>query len=251
MEPLHHSPPSPAESSEEPDNIAQVTMTESESVPSSLLPSNTATPQPSFPGHTSCDDTTEQPFRFSDLPTELRDRIYAFATHPGTERNHDGEEFPITPELTTGFSKSPTARSLSQVSRSVRKESMEVYYSKTTFQVLNVKDTWSKRMSSPIPPNRDPMDRWVETWGVLAGPHIRFLSISALSYTPVVVSMNSETNAAPYTEKNDLIWSFVGENALNAAALEAFSTQGQKTAAEKLAMFIDNIGAARLYRLSD
>jgi hypothetical protein len=95
------------------------------------------------------------------------------------------------------------------------------------------------------------MDRWVETWGVLAGPHIRFLSISALSYTPVVVSMNSETNAAPYTEKKDLIWSFVGENALNAAALEAFSTQGQNTAAEKLAMFLDNIGAARLYRLSD
>jgi hypothetical protein len=44
------------------------------------------------------------------------------------------------------------------------------------------------------------MNRWAETWGGLAGPHIRSLSISALSGVStegvVLIFMHSQTNAA-------------------------------------------------------
>jgi hypothetical protein len=223
-------------------------MTLPEPVSSNLSPSNTTNPQPRPSSEVSHIDTTQQSSCFSDLPPELRDRIYAFAVQPGVMRGGNGKEHLVMPELTTGFAKSLTARALSQVCRSVCKEPIEVYYSKTTFLVSDVTDSWS-----PIPHNRfqlrrEAMNRWVKTWGVLAGPHIRSLSISALSTEGegvVLISMDSQTNAASYTDK--INYRGLNECKLNAVALKAFSSQGPDiTAAEKLAVFFDGIGTAIL-----
>jgi hypothetical protein len=227
MEPITRSLWSPTESSDK-SNTPQATMTLPESVPSNLSPCTTANPEPSLPNEVSHTDIAQQPLRFSDLPPELRDRIYAFAVHPGTTRDHDGKERPIMPELTTGLTKSPTARALSQVSRSVRKESMEVFYSKTTFLVSDATDRSSQISSSRHIdlPKREVMNRWAETWGVLVGPHIRSLSISALSGVlaegVVLIFMHSQTNAAWYIDKeNDHV---LEEAGLNTVALKAFSS---------------------------
>jgi hypothetical protein len=246
MEPITRSLWSPTESSEK-SNTPQATMTLPESVPSNLSPCTTATSQPSLPNEVSHTDIAQQPLRFSDLPPELRGRIYAFAVHPGMTRDHDGKERPIMPELTTGLTKSPTARALSQVSRSVRKKSMEVFYSKTTFLVSDATDRPSQRSSSRHIdlPKREVMNRWAETWGGLAGPHIRSLSISAssgvLTEGVVLIFMHSQTNAASYIDKeNDHV---LEEAELNTVALKAFSLQGTDlTAAKKLARFFIEIG---------
>jgi hypothetical protein len=162
-------------------------------------------------------------------------------------RGGNGKEHLVMPELTTGFAKSLTARALSQVCRSVRKEPIEVSYSKTTL-VSDVTDSWS-----PIPHNRfqlrrEAVNRWVKAWGVLAGRHIRSLSISALSAEGegvVLIFMDSQTNAASYTDK--INYRGLNESKLNAIALKAFSSQGPDiTAAEKLAVFFDGIGIAIL-----
>jgi hypothetical protein len=114
-------------------------MTLSESIPASSLSSNTADPRPRLPSDVSHIEITQQPFRFSDLPPELRDKIYAFATEPGVIYDFLGKKCLARFKLTAGLSESSTARALSQVCRSVRKESMEVYYSKKTFWVLSLR----------------------------------------------------------------------------------------------------------------
>ena len=69
----------------------------------------------------------QQPFRFMDLPPELRDIIYTFTLCKETRklyfRNNLNEL-----NLLAGLSKSLTARALNQVCRTVRQESIKVFY---------------------------------------------------------------------------------------------------------------------------
>lgn len=88
------------------------------------------------------DASTQQPFHFMDLPPELRNIIYAFAFCPSTEDKQDGE-ISAEPQLTAGLSNSTTARALSQVNRTVHQESMETFYSETTFVVRKLPDPFA------------------------------------------------------------------------------------------------------------
>jgi hypothetical protein len=66
-------------------------------------------------------------FRFNDLPQELRDEIYSMALRNKVSRHLTGKSLELTGKMTA------EARALSQVSRSVRAESMSIYYSENTF----------------------------------------------------------------------------------------------------------------------
>jgi hypothetical protein len=95
------------------------------------------------------------------------------------------------------------------------------------------------------------MKRWAETWGILAGPHIRSLSISALSHMQaegiVLISMGSQTNAASYTEKK--YNRPLEKSEVSAVALKAFSSQEPNiTAAKRLTKFFDGIETVMLDR---
>jgi hypothetical protein len=66
-------------------------------------------------------------FRFNDLPRELRDEIYGMALRNEVSRDLAGTSLLLTGKMTA------EAKALSQVSRSVRAESMSIYYSENTF----------------------------------------------------------------------------------------------------------------------
>lgn len=69
---------------------------------------------------------TQQTFRFMDLPSELCEIIHSLALHPNTKKAEDVVEIRDEPHLTAGLSNSNTARTLSQVCRTVRQEGRDV-----------------------------------------------------------------------------------------------------------------------------
>jgi hypothetical protein len=105
-------------------------------------------------------------FPFNNLAPELRNRVYSMALY--TEDSLD-----LTGKLTK------TAKALSQVSHSVRAESMGIYYSENTFHA------YLKRWWTRIGWRRWPIwekefrriEEWAMLFGELAGPHLTTLRI--------------------------------------------------------------------------
>jgi hypothetical protein len=194
--------------------------------------------------HDSHASTTQQPFRFMDLPPELRDIIYTFAFFPGTKDKTDGE-ISAEPQLTAGLSNSTTARALSQVCRIVRQESMEAYCSKTTFVVRGLPDRWVAYIrrispsvnSTALAPN--PLDVWARTWGELGAQHIRSLYIRPLKGS-VRFSMADEANPVSFDKR---ACANLRASALESAGLKAFGRlSGGTTAARKIETFLNEVG---------
>lgn len=193
--------------------------------------------------------STQQPFRFINLPRELRGIIYGFAMAHGTINHRTRGEIPDGPQLTAGLSESVTARALSQVCRTVRQESMELYYTKTTFIVRNLPNPTriDSNALSVIPGSKrkpDPLKLWTRTWGVRGAQHIRSLRIESLGYLRGVVRI-SATDKDTSVSLDNGSRSSLSASALNAARLEAFVTSAQgETAARKLEDFIYELGRA-------
>lgn len=160
-----------------------------------------------------------KPFRFADLPPELRNRVYTYALHDELKNNE-------LRELTSHYRHwertmapagiSYTARALSQVSRATRNESLGMYYSENTFRVSlgdvhHARDRVNKLAS---------LKRWASTHGQLAAPSLRILSVRERSlfgspqrtltiYTtnatrPVSLDPSSGFKLSPYIQENDL-----------------------------------------------
>lgn len=187
--------------------------------------------------------STQQPFRFMDLPPELRDIIYTFALEHETRKTQCGENFK-EPDLLAGLSSSATAQALSQVCRIVRRESMKTYYSKTTFVVPDVPDPLARIMhfikgGSPKAPTDQALDLWARTWGEFGAQHIRSLDIRPLGGV-VRISMTDDANPVSLEEGTILnLSAFV----LNAAGLRAFDTSvNGATAARKIEKFLCEVG---------
>ena len=113
------------------------------------------------------------PFRFDELAPELRNGIYSMALRNGVSRGLRGTSLPLTGKWTA------EAKALSQVSRSVRAESMSIYYSKNTFHAhlgreFGSRDPWRaldwiKEVSR--------IEEWSLLFGELVAPLIPSLRI--------------------------------------------------------------------------
>lgn len=130
-----------------------------------MAPKPTSLNSTGLPPRRSARIIQQKPFRFSDLPLELRNNIYGFALQPDDE-----EDKGKYPELIDGMS--DTALVLSQVSGSVREESMKVFYGQTTFQYTYHHDP------KPRTKNMMQLKRWASTWGVTAAPLLRSLVVA-------------------------------------------------------------------------
>ena len=191
--------------------------------------------------------STQQPFRFMDLPPELRDIIYTFALQPDTKAPQNGKS-PNEAQLIEGLSGSVAALALSQVCRIVRQESMKAYYSKTTFVVRDLPDSWLRIISRVRPLGsvarssrqaRGPLDLWARKWGVLGAQHIRSLYIGPLEGS-VRISMANEVNPVSFDEA---ACANLSVTALESAGLEAFGRLSWGTpAARKIEKFLDAVG---------
>ena len=118
-------------------------------------------------------------FRFNDLPQELRDEVYGMALR--NEVSHDllGKSLQLTGKMTA------EAKALSQVSRSVRAESMSIYYSENTFHahlshhwnssgIFRARN-WVKEVSR--------IEDWTIIFGELAAPRLPSLRIDLARVT--------------------------------------------------------------------
>jgi hypothetical protein len=217
---------------------------------SELTDLRTSSPNHKVKNHDSHADT-QQPFRFMDLPKELRDIIYNLASLPDTSKTQDGEQTPDEPYLTSGLSNSTTARALSQVSRAIRQESMKAYYSNTTFVVQELPDRFAAFMErvaddgQPTVPEPDPLDMWARTWGELGAQHIRSLYISPLKGT-VRISMVDEANTVSFDEGARANLTVASE--LESSGLKVYGMSGttirKLTAARKVETLLRKAGSA-------
>jgi len=188
----------------------------------------------------------QQPFRFLNLPPELREIIYIFALEHGTIVHPFHGEIPDEPQLTAGLSGSVTARALSKVCRIIRYESIKAYYSKTTFTVLSLPNPTriiSKDLSvTPgCPREPRPLKLWALTWGVRGAQHIRSLRIG---YSRAVVRISVTDKGNPVSLENESR-SSLNASAVNAAGLKAFGTTCEgETEARKFERFLSEVGRA-------
>jgi hypothetical protein len=224
-------------------NMAEATTSHTKSALADLCTSSTTMPDHKAKDHDS-HASTQQPFRFMDLPPELRDMIYTFAFSPGTEDTRDGK-FSAEPQLTAGLSESATARALSQVCRTVRQESMKTYCSETTFVVRKLPDRVSARIrrwtdgGNPAAPGPDPLDVWARTWGEFGAQHIRSLYISPLEGT-VRISMADKANPVSFDEG---ACANLSASALESAGVKAFGRRGGGTiTARKIETLLHELG---------
>jgi hypothetical protein len=102
-----------------------------------------------------------------DLPRELRDEIFRLALQDDIDptRNADLVSRP-----------GPTIRALTQVSRSVRVEAADIYWSRTKFH-YNAHDL-VRNSTYEDDRGRYKLTSWLSTWGRLAVPHIRRLKLT-------------------------------------------------------------------------
>lgn len=194
---------------------------------SALTNSSTSSPNHEADDHDSR-VSTQQPFRFMDLPPELRGIIYTFALDPKTRKNHEDG-----PQLTAGLSGSKTALALSQVCRVVRRESMKTFYSNTTFVVRDLPDHWKGFLSRlhiqsanarPAPPAPEPLDVWARTWGVHGAQHIRSLYLVPLEGT-ARISLVDDVKRVCFDEA---VCAKLSAAALESARSKAFGRSGRR-----------------------
>lgn len=126
--------------------------------------------KPAFPPRRSARIIKRKPFRFADLPPELRNRVYKYALQQDT--GTDGF-IPLTSGLIGA------ARALSQVSRIVRAESMGLFYAHNTF---GIDMNYLRRLVCSHASAWRQLKTWANTWGELAAPHIRSITITGLCY---------------------------------------------------------------------
>lgn len=121
----------------------------------------------------------QQPFRFRDLPPGLRNTVYAYALADYPERLHGHELRELTGCVGQNAghviqpAMSETAKTLSQLSRATRVESLEIYYAQNMFNVA-VQDTALARKSIRR------VAEWAAMYGQVAAPRLRSLSTSGL-----------------------------------------------------------------------
>jgi hypothetical protein len=101
-----------------------------------------------------------KPFRFNDLPPELRNAVYSLVSK-SVLMVHLTDKLPAP------------AKALSQVSRSVRAESLSIHYSVNRFTVSLL--YWSTSREAQQAVSR--IEQWHALFGKLAAPHIRSLAI--------------------------------------------------------------------------
>jgi hypothetical protein len=118
------------------------------------------TNNPSLPLRRSARIIKQSPFRFADLPPELRDWILALATE---------ENQPL--RLIAGLSS--TAKALSQVSRAIRVEAARVFFAGYTFHVI----IGYRPESQTFTHDAFRISDWARTWGLLASTDIRSLRL--------------------------------------------------------------------------
>jgi hypothetical protein len=101
-----------------------------------------------------------EPFRFNDLPPELRNAVYSLVSNSDVMLNL--------------IDKLPApAKALSQVSCSVRAESLSVHYSVNRFTVNHLEWTTIREAQQEV----SRIEKWFTLFGKLAAPHIRSLAI--------------------------------------------------------------------------
>jgi hypothetical protein len=101
-----------------------------------------------------------EPFRFNDLPPELRNSIYCLVTESDDVRY-------LTDKLPA------TAKALSQVCRSIRAESLSTHFSVNRFTVKHL--YWATTREAQQEVAR--IDKWFALFGELAARHTRALTI--------------------------------------------------------------------------
>ena len=110
----------------------------------------------------------EKPFRFNDLPPELRNTIYSNLLR----RDEGSREIGLVDVLPA------TAKALSQVSRSVRTESMSVFYSENSFMEMCEYRSTAHETQQEV----NNAEGWFAVFGKLAAPHIRSLAIAYVEF---------------------------------------------------------------------
>ena len=127
-------------------------------------------------------------FRFEDLPPEIRNTIYSYALLNKPFRWPSlftvWEEFRnIHLNPSSGFSRTldvsferpslltKTAKTLSQVSRAIRHESMGIYFAKNFFEFRVSPRKSSVQMVEQL-------EDWANVWGDVVAPKLRFLKIN-------------------------------------------------------------------------
>jgi hypothetical protein len=151
--------------------------------------------------------TTHDPRSLMDLPRELRDEIFQLAVQDDIDPTKDADLVSRP---------GPTIRALTQVSRSVRIEAADIYWSQTKFHysthnLVRVKaaDIYRSRTMFPYsahdlvqnPSHEDYCSRykltsWLSTWGRLAVPHLQRLKLN-LSYDSGGLDIQLSKHANP------------------------------------------------------
>lgn len=164
------------------------------------------------------------PFRLSDLPAEVRNRVYSFALRWTPQdyvdhhlrkvehwRENPEDRDVIASMILKDFRKehvdwiviprhgvlSGTAKALSQVSRSVRSEATDVYFFMYNFMCL------LEATPCGIPYSCEAIDHavydtcdvesWIKAWGTLTAPHVRRLTLGAHSKLSVTLKFADTT----------------------------------------------------------
>lgn len=161
----------------------------------------------------------KQSFRFSDLPPELRNRIYALAlSHKKTAHASN------LPELTAG--PSTTARALSAVSKRVRAESMGTFYAENTFKFTLYHDRKMRHLS------QGKLSEWAATasLGSFATPFLRSLVVGCSSKPcprHIVIDLRHPTKPVKYLAGGCCISHRVAQADMRAWVLAVLRPEGE------------------------
>jgi hypothetical protein len=129
--------------------------------------------------------TTHDPRSLMDLPRELRDEIFQLAVQ---------DDIDPTREADLLSRPGPTIRALTQVSRSIRVEAADIYWSRTNFH-YSAHDL-VQNSTHEDDRGRYKLTSWLSTWGRLAVPHIRRLKLT-LSFDSGGLDIQLRNHARP------------------------------------------------------
>ena len=160
--------------------------------------------------------TTNNPHSLLGLPRELRDEIFWLAIQDNVDSARDAELISRP---------NPTIRALTQVSRDVRVEAADVYWSRTKFHHsthnLIANGTHGDERG------RYKLRSWLSTWGTLAVPRIRLLRLT-LSFHSGGLDIRLSKHARPSID----VWTgngFGAEESLEAFVAAVLLTDGHST----------------------